>query len=71
VFVEPNFTATITIRRVNSFRQPPRVCTRKKNLNALPGTADNTTDGWKYMASNGASPFNFTIDFHWCLVVLP
>jgi len=43
----------------------PRIWFRKSsNLNTLPGTNDNTTDGWKYAeASNSVSPFNFTIDY--------
>ena len=43
----------------------PRVYYRKtSNLNTIPATNDNTTDGWKYAeASNSVSPFNFTIDY--------
>jgi len=43
----------------------PRVYYRKTtNLNTIPGTNDNTTDGWKYTeASNSSSPFNFTLDY--------
>ncbi len=43
----------------------PRVYYRKTtNLNTIPATNDNTTDGWKYAeASNSISPFNFTIDY--------
>ena len=43
----------------------PRVYYRKtSNLNTMPGTNDNTTDGWKYAeASNSSSPFNFTLDY--------
>lgn len=34
------------------------------NLNALPGTNDNTTDGWKWVeATNAVSPFTFTFDY--------
>jgi hypothetical protein len=43
----------------------PRVYYKKaSNLNSLPATNDNTTDGWKYAeASNASSPFSFTIDY--------
>lgn len=43
----------------------PRIWYRKtSNANALPGTNDNTTDGWKYTeALNASSPFNFTMDY--------
>ncbi len=42
----------------------PRVWYKKStNTNGLPGTNDNTTNGWKYVeASNSTSPFSFTID---------
>ncbi len=63
----PVFAATITDNSgVNTNPgTKPRVWYRKKtNLNVLPATNDNTTNGWKYMeASNAASPFNFTIDY--------
>ncbi len=43
----------------------PRVWFKKKtNLNVLPSTNTNTSDGWKYTeASNTSSPYNFTIDY--------
>ena len=43
----------------------PRVYYKKStNLNTMPATNDNTTDGWKYAeASNSTSPFNFTINY--------
>lgn len=43
----------------------PRVYYKKStNLNTMPATNDNTTDGWKYAeATNSSSPFNFTIDY--------
>jgi hypothetical protein len=43
----------------------PRVYYRKTtNANTIPGTNDNTTDGWKYTeATNVSSPFSFTIDY--------
>ncbi|MBS1510736.1 MAG: hypothetical protein JST86_07855 [Bacteroidetes bacterium] len=42
----------------------PRIWFKKaSNANVLPGTNDNTTDGWKYSeASNASSPFSLTID---------
>jgi len=42
----------------------PRIYYKKStNLNVLPGTNDNTTDGWKYTeATNAASPFSLTVD---------
>jgi len=37
---------------------------KKANLNTLPGTNTNTTDGWKYTeAANTSSPFSLTIDY--------
>lgn len=37
---------------------------KSTNLNILPATNTNTTDGWKFVeASNSDSPFNFTIDY--------
>ena len=63
----PVFTATITdASGVNtSGGSKPRVWFKKStNANTLPGTNDNTTDGWKYTeASNASSPFSFTIDY--------
>ncbi len=43
----------------------PRIWFKKKtNANSLPGTNDNTTNGWKYAeATNALSPFNFIIDY--------
>ncbi|MBI2416880.1 MAG: hypothetical protein HYV28_03090 [Ignavibacteriales bacterium] len=42
----------------------PRVYYKKSTqLNSLPATNDNTTEGWKWVEANGsASPFDFTID---------
>ena len=44
----------------------PRIWFKKStNANSLPGTNDNTTDGWKYTeASNTATPFNLVIDYN-------
>jgi trimeric autotransporter adhesin len=61
-----SITATITDPSgVNTTTGLPRIWFKKStNLNVLPATNDNTTDGWKYMqASNTTSPFNFTIDY--------
>jgi hypothetical protein len=43
----------------------PRLWYKKtNNLNTLPGTNTNTSDGWKYVeASNAVSPFIFAIDY--------
>jgi hypothetical protein len=43
----------------------PRVYYRKtSNLNTIPATNDNTTDGWKYATTvSSTNPFNFTIDY--------
>ena len=43
----------------------PRIYFKKKSENnSLAATNDNLSNGWKYIeASNGASPFNFDIDF--------
>lgn len=63
----PTFVATITdVSGVNvAPGTKPRLWYRKgSNVNALPATNDNTTDGWKYVeASNAGSPFSFTFDF--------
>ena len=63
----PTLSATITdASGVNtSAGTKPRIWFRKTtNANALPGTNDNTTDGWKYAeASNASSPFSLTIDY--------
>ncbi len=43
----------------------PRIWFKKKtNLNTLPGTNTNSTDGWKYTeAANSASPFSLIINY--------
>lgn len=43
----------------------PRIWFKKSsNLNTLPGTNTNTTDGWKYTeATNSASPFSLVLDY--------
>lgn len=43
----------------------PRIWYKKtSNLNTLPGTNTNTTNGWKYTeAINNTSPFNLAIDY--------
>ncbi|MFY9309114.1 MAG: PKD-like domain-containing protein [Bacteroidia bacterium] len=43
----------------------PRIWYKKtSNLNTLPGTNTNTTNGWKYTeAINNTSPFSFAIDY--------
>ncbi|MES2138067.1 MAG: T9SS type A sorting domain-containing protein [Bacteroidota bacterium] len=43
----------------------PRIWFKKTtNLNTLPGTNTNTTNGWKYTeATNATSPFNLVIDY--------
>lgn len=53
-------TAVNTISGTN-----PRIWFKKKsNLNTLPGTNTNTTDGWKYAeATNSVSPFSLAIDY--------
>jgi len=44
----------------------PRIWFKKStNLNTLPATNDNTTDGWKYAeALNNTSPFIFSINYN-------
>lgn len=48
----------------NTAGTKPRIYYKKStNLNALGGTNDNTTNGWKYTeATNGSSPYSFNID---------
>ena len=43
----------------------PRIWFKKKsNLNTLPGTNTNTTNGWKFVeASNSTSPYNLSINY--------
>ncbi|MCE9538771.1 MAG: T9SS type A sorting domain-containing protein [Bacteroidetes bacterium] len=43
----------------------PRIWFKKTtNLNTLPGTNTNTTDGWKYTeATNSTSPFSLVLDY--------
>jgi hypothetical protein len=59
-------TATITDGTgVNTTTFAPRIYYKKStNLNVLPATNDNTTNGWKFtQTSQTVSPFNFTLDY--------
>lgn len=50
---------------VNTTTNPPRIYYKKSsNLNALPATNDNTTNGWKFtQTSDTSSPYTFTLDY--------
>lgn len=66
--VNPVLSAVITdvISGVNTTTGTlPRIYYKKStNANVLPGTNDNTTDGWKYTeATNTSSPFTLTVDY--------
>jgi hypothetical protein len=64
-----NDTIVATITDANNVNTTPgtkpRVWFKKTtNLNTLPGTNTNSTDGWKYTeATNLASPFNLVLDY--------
>lgn len=64
-----NDTLVATITDANSVNTTPgtkpRIWFRKTtNLNTLPGTNTNSTDGWKYTeAINSTSPFNLILDY--------
>ncbi|MGB3949321.1 MAG: T9SS type A sorting domain-containing protein [Bacteroidia bacterium] len=64
-----NDTIVATITDANSVNTTPgtkpRVWYKKtSNLNTLPGTNTNSTDGWKYTeAINSTSPFNLALDY--------
>lgn len=50
---------------VNTSTHSPRIYYKKStNLNALPATNDNTTNGWKFtQTTETTSPFTFTLDY--------
>ncbi len=68
VFCTSNRTISATITDatgvdVNGGTKPRIWFKKSTNSDVLPGTNDNTTDGWKYAeASNSSSPFSLTID---------